>query len=235
VPEFFADVWGEISTATPAPDSKVIWATFFVAVFVVVAPGLWPRARHLVTVLHEGGHGTVALLTGRKLTGIRLHSDTSGLTTSRGKPRGLGMILTLLAGYPAASAAGLAGAYALSRGLPLAVLWGLLVIFGLTLLKVRNFYGLWVILVLGVGIFALTWWAPAAYQQIGAYLLVWFLLLAAPRPVIEMAQQRRGSAKTSDADQLGRLTWFAAPLWIIIFLAVTGGALIWGTRLIAPF
>src|SRR5690625_7407614 len=82
----------------------------------VCAPGLWPLARNLVTVLHEGGHGIIALLTGRQLSGIRLHSDTSGLTTSRGKPRGLGMILTLFAGYPAASAAGLGAAFLLSRG-----------------------------------------------------------------------------------------------------------------------
>ena len=39
--------------------------------------------------------------TGRKLHGIRLHSDTSGLTLSAGRPTGPGMILTLLAGYVA--------------------------------------------------------------------------------------------------------------------------------------
>ena len=43
--------------------------------------------------------------TGRRLAGIRLHSDTSGLTVSRGKPTGIGMILTAAAGYTAPSAA----------------------------------------------------------------------------------------------------------------------------------
>ena len=37
-----------------------------------------------VTIAHEGGHAVAALLTGRRLRGIRLHSDTSGLTLSAG-------------------------------------------------------------------------------------------------------------------------------------------------------
>lgn len=234
MPEFITDLWNEITTASAVPAPAVIWATLAAAALAVFAPGIWPITRHLVTVLHEGGHAFLALLTGRKLTGIRLHSDTSGLTTSRGKPRGFGMILTLLAGYPAASAAGLGGALALSHGLPLVVLWSLLILLALMLLKIRNFYGLWTIAVLGAAVFVLTWWAPANYQNIGAYALTWFLLLAAPRPVLEMAQQRRKSAKTTDADQLGNLTWFAAPIWIIVFLALTVGGVIWGFQILAP-
>src|SRR5690625_1667562 len=155
MPEFLSSLWNEVTTPTPAPAPAIIWATLAAAALAVLAPGIWPLARHLVTVVHEGGHAFVALVTGRKLTGIRLHSDTSGLTTSRGKPRGLGMILTLLAGYPAATIAGLGAALALKHGLPLVVLWAMLAIFALMLLKICNFFGLWVILVLGVGIFVL--------------------------------------------------------------------------------
>ena len=56
----------------------------------LMAPQAWPRTRHLVTIAHEGAHGVVALLSGRSLSGIRLHSDTSGLTLSRGGPRASG-------------------------------------------------------------------------------------------------------------------------------------------------
>lgn len=236
MPEFLSSLWNEVTTPTSAPAPAIIWATLAAAALAVLAPGIWPLARHLVTVLHEGGHAFVALVTGRKLTGIRLHSDTSGLTTSRGKPRGLGMILTLLAGYPAATIAGLGAALALTRGLPLVVLWSLLVLLALMLLKIRNFFGLWIIAVLGAAAFALTWWAPANYQNAGAYAFTWFLLLAAPRPVLEMARQRRTTSRAagSDADQLGRLTWFAAPIWIIAFLLVTVGGLAWGFQLLAP-
>ena len=174
----------------------------------------------------------MALLTGRQLTGIRLHSDTSGLTTSRGKARGFGMILTLLAGYPATSVAGLGAAFLLTRQLPLAVLWSLLVLMALMLVKIRNFYGLWIILVLGGGVFALTWWANAQVQHAAAYVITWFLLFAGPRPVLEMACQRRTSAATSDADQLGRLTWLPAALWVAIFFVVTVAGAAAGTYLL---
>lgn len=43
----------------------------------------WRLVRILTTVVHEAGHAVVAMLVGRRLQGIRLHSDTSGLTVSR--------------------------------------------------------------------------------------------------------------------------------------------------------
>ena len=49
-----------------------------VALAVVVPHTVWRLARNAITIAHEGGHGLVALLTGRRLDGIRLHSDTSG-------------------------------------------------------------------------------------------------------------------------------------------------------------
>lgn len=60
----------------------------------------WRLLRNVVTIAHEGGHALVALLSGRKLNGIRLHSDTSGLTVSTGRASGPGMVFTLFAGYP---------------------------------------------------------------------------------------------------------------------------------------
>ena len=45
-------------------------------------------ARHVVTIVHEGAHGLAAWATGRQLAGIRLHSDTSGVTVSRGRATG---------------------------------------------------------------------------------------------------------------------------------------------------
>lgn len=70
-------------------------------VVVLSLPGVWRTLRHVVTIVHEGGHAFIALAAGRQLSGIRLHSDTSGLTVSRGRPRGFGMIMTAAAGYTA--------------------------------------------------------------------------------------------------------------------------------------
>jgi hypothetical protein len=57
----------------------------------------------------------------------------------------------------------------------------------------------------------------------------WFLLLAAPRPVLELQSlRRRGQARTSDADQLARLTRVPGLVWVVVFLGVTVGCLLLG-------
>ena len=53
-------------------------------------------------------------------------------------------------------------------------------------------------------------------QSLAAYVGTWFLLLAAPRPVLELQQQRRrGRARTSDADLLARLTRVPGLVWVV--------------------
>jgi Peptidase M50B-like len=65
-----------------------------VALVVVLDVRGWQLARNAITIAHEGGHALVSVLTGRRLEGIRLHSDTSGETVSRGRGSGPGMVLT---------------------------------------------------------------------------------------------------------------------------------------------
>src|SRR5918993_3310542 len=108
-------LWTRVSAEAPLP-LGVLAAAAAVALLVVATPALWRPARTVVTIAHEGAHGLAALATGRSLAGIRLHSDTSGLTVSRGRPSGIGMVATLLAGYPGPAVFGLAAAFVLSRG-----------------------------------------------------------------------------------------------------------------------
>jgi hypothetical protein len=101
------------------------------------------------------------------------------------------------------------------------------------LLQVRNFYGLWVLLVLGVAVGAATWLLPAQVASWSAYLLVWSLLLAAPRSVVELQRwRRRGAVRSSDADQLAHLTGVPAVGWIGLFWAVCVVALVLGGTLL---
>ncbi|MDT7621592.1 MAG: hypothetical protein QOF99_2493, partial [Pseudonocardiales bacterium] len=81
------------------PEQLVPLLAPVVALLVVGHGGLWRIARTVVTIAHEGGHAMIAVLTGRRLAGIRLHSDTSGVTVSVGRTTGPGMVLTALAGY----------------------------------------------------------------------------------------------------------------------------------------
>ena len=72
-----------------AVDNNALIAALVGAALALVPP-VWHFSRHVVTLVHEAGHAMVALLTGRRLNAVRLHSDTSGHTISSGRPRGPG-------------------------------------------------------------------------------------------------------------------------------------------------
>ncbi len=230
--DLLAEIWRRATTRGPAPSSAVVLATALAAAAVVVWPQGWPVARHVLTLVHEAGHAAVALLTGRRIAGIRLHSDTSGLTTSVGRPSGPGMVLTAASGYVAPGLLGLGAAWMASRGWSVGLLWCLLALLAAMLLAVRNLFGLWSVLVSGAVLVPLTWWAPATGQTVAACTVTWFLLLGAPRPVLELARTRRHGARTSDADLLARLTHVPAPVWVVAFLAVTVGTAVLGAGLL---
>ena len=229
-------VWHNIITAQPAAPVNVVIATGVVALLLIGWRPVWRHTRQVVTIAHEGAHGLVATLVGRRLTGIRLHSDTSGLTVSRGRPAGPGMVAVLLAGYPGPALFGLAAAFVLSRGYAVALLWALLAALALLLIQIRNLFGLWSVLAFGAIVFAVSWWGSEQVQSAFAHLLTWFLLLAAPRAVFELQHsRRRGGGRGSDADQLSRLTNVPALLWIGTFGLVTLACLalgVWWSGLI---
>ena len=217
----------------PPPPLGLVLSTGVLALVVTSVPELWLRSRHLVTIAHEGSHGVAALLTGRRLAGIRLHSDTSGLTVSKGRVRGPGMVVTAAAGYVGPAIGGLAGASLLTGGHAVGMLWALLVLLALLLLQIRNFFGLWSVLVAGTGLFVVSRWASVELQLVLAYAVTWFLLLASPRAVVELHRdRRRGADRSSDAATLARLTHLPGLLWVGFFLAVTSGCLVLGGRLL---
>ena len=83
-----ADLWDRVTGTQPDPPWWLVALVGLVALGAVAHGPTWRVARNTVTIAHEGGHALVALLTGRKLDGIKLHSDTSGVTVSRGKQIG---------------------------------------------------------------------------------------------------------------------------------------------------
>jgi hypothetical protein len=232
--EVVQQVWDRAAAVQPPPSDGVLALTALVAAVLVLAPGAWPVARHVVTIVHEGAHGLTAWATGRQLAGIRLHSDTSGVTVSRGRATGTGMVLTAAAGYPGPALLGLLAAWLLGVGHAVAVLWVLLLLLALLLVQIRNWFGLWSVLVSAAVVFGVSWWLPASAQSAFAYAVTWFLLLAAPRPVLELQALRwRRGARSSDADQLARLTGVPPLVWVAAFLLATFGALGAGAWLLA--
>jgi hypothetical protein len=224
------DFWDEIAITQPELPGWVILGTAVAALGLVVANAPWRLARNVVTIVHEAGHALVAVLAGRRLSGIRLHSDTSGVTVSRGRPTGPGMVCTAFAGYPAPSLLGLGMAAMLSAGRITLSLWVCTLLLLAVLIMIRNAFGVVSVLATGAVLVTVSWLATPEVQAGFTALITWFLLLAGIRPVWELQRKRRArQAPDSDADQLARLTGTPGWFWVLAFGLISIGALFLAT------
>lgn len=231
--DLIAEVWQRARATDPPLSEATVLLIGFLALGLVMFA--WPAVRQLITVGHEGGHALVAVLSGRRLSGIRLHSDTSGLTLTRGRPRGPGMVATLFAGYPAASLLGLGAAALAGSGHSAGLLWLAVGLLALMLVKIRNLYGLAVVLGTGAAVALASWYAPPEWLAWFAFAIAWLLLLAGPRPVLETVLHRsHRQAPHSDAAQLARLTKVPRMVWSVLWLVMTGGSLLRGASWLLP-
>ncbi|TDD73245.1 M50 family peptidase, partial [Actinomadura darangshiensis] len=230
-----ADLWDRVTGTQPDPPLWLVGLVGIVALAAVAHGPTWRLARNTVTIAHEGGHALIALVTGRKLDGIKLHSDTSGVTVSRGKPHGPGMIFTAMAGYVTPPLLGLFFALLLADGRITLMLWFSLALLAATLIMIRNAYGALSVIATGAIVFAVSWLGSAEVQAGFAYLAAWFLLLAGTRPVVELQRMRsRRMAPSSDADQLAHLTGVPGLAWVGLFAATALLALLAGGALLVP-
>lgn len=220
------DLFDRVLRVQPIPPVTTVAGTAVVALLLVMYRRTWRVVRNVITIAHEGGHAAAAVLSGRRLQGVRLHSDTSGLTLSRGKRSGPGMVLTLAAGYAAPSLLGVGGAALLASGRVTLLLWLSILLAVAMLVMIRNAFGVVSVVVTGAVLFSVSWYADPRWQAIFAYAAVWFLLIGGVRPVFEMQRQRRrGLARSSDPDQLAGVTPVAAGVWVAFFLLVCVGSL----------
>ena len=210
-------LWHRAFAAQPLPRLWLILGSGVLALAVVTSSRVWPAARIVVTIVHEGGHALMALMAGRRLSGVRLYRDTRGVTVSSGRLNGPGITLTAAAGYPAPSLLGLGAAGLLAVGhltgmllLSLALLAGLMI-------AVRNVYGILAVLATAGAVAVVCLFASAEVQAGFGYTMTWFLLLGGVRPVIELQRERQRGRSRTDADQLARLTPVPGGAWVIIF------------------
>jgi hypothetical protein len=242
--------WDRLIGAQSAPSGWVVGASAAVALLIVASPLLWRTTRIAITIVHESGHAAASLLSGRRLEGIRLHADTSGETVSRGRRNGPGIVITALAGYITPPLLGIGACALLATHRVTLLLSLLLVLLAVTLVMVRNWYGVLAVLVTGGALFAVTWLADSALRAAFAYAVAWFLLFGGVRPVVELARTRRravvfppgrrlAAGRTgpgmSDADQLAWLTRVSARVWVTLFALVAIGAVVLGARLLIPW
>ncbi|MEP7026024.1 MAG: M50 family metallopeptidase, partial [Actinomycetota bacterium] len=210
-------LWHHAFAAQPLPPLWLVLGSGLLAL-AVVGSRLWPVARIVVTIVHEGGHALVALAAGRRLAGVRLYRDTAGVTVSAGKPDGPGIVFTTAAGYPAPSLLGLGAAALLTAGHLTAMLLLSLVLLAGLAIAIRNAYGMLAVLVTAAAVAVVCLYASAEIQAGFGYAMAWFLLLGGVRPVIELQRdRRRGGAGGSDAEQLARLTSVPGGAWVVLF------------------
>ncbi|MHA6793390.1 M50 family metallopeptidase [Pseudonocardia bannensis] len=215
-----------LETAAGRP---AVLAAGVLALVVVVWSVSWRLTRTVVTIAHEGGHALSAIVTGRGLTGIRLHADTSGVTESTGAGRGIGLILTFLGGYPAPPLLGLAGAALVAGDRSRVMLWIAVALLVATLIHIRNLFGALAVLLTGGVVGSVAFWAAPDVRAGFAAALCWFLLFGGLRAVRELQRgRRRGLYRNSDADALARMTGVPGGMWAALFWSVGVAALIAG-------
>lgn len=204
-------------------------ALAFIAVW---SDNVWDRVKFSSTLIHEIGHSVMAIATGRRLHGLKVHSDSSGVSVSSGRDKGLGMLLTVVAGYPAPGLLALLLSFLMSidyAGMAL-TLYHTLLIFGL--LSVRNAFGLWTVLTTILATIGITVWNNPYAVSITVLVLIIMYGVGGIRGTIALIKvhgarwngaipkkqriEQQKSSKDSDASQAARLTLYAVPTWIWI-------------------
>lgn len=191
------------------------------AALVVYQP-TWRILRHAATIVHEMGHVIMAWAWGRRVRGIRLHSDTSGLAITAGKPRGLGVLMTFMAGYPAPALVGLGLVWASVSGYSGVGLTALMVLLAVAFLLVRNLFGLLTLSVALLGAGAVFWVANPQVVTGFTVAAGLFLILAGTRTCCDLwVTHRHGEGAESDAAMAAQHSLLPASAWIIVFSTVS--------------
>lgn len=215
----------------PGQASTMVLGTLGLAFLAVFVEPLWRWTRWLSTAVHEGGHATVSLLSGRWVRSITLKPGKGGLT-EWDPGTAFSSIPILAAGYSAPPAVGLVLARVVERGWsPIDTLMAALVVMVALLVFIRNLFGAAVVLVAGGALAIFVYLAGPLPQKGAVAALAWFLLLAGLRAAATLFTVRR-SNKENDADYLRKLTGIPADLWVLAFVAFAAFALYTGGRLL---
>lgn len=225
--QWFDRFLGGFGQAAPLVPPLVALVLITAAAVVLAVPaGTWRYFGLFVTVVHELGHAFAALLTGQRLTGIKINSDQSGSTHSLGRG-GWRVVWSGFWGYPAPALVGAVLIWSALNGWHPAALSVSAVVILLTLLFVRNLYG--ALVVLGCALVSgllLVYATPTTLGYITLVLGI-ALLVGAVRDWINVASlhvKRRREVSSSDAYILSRRTRIPSGVWLFLFGLVIAAA-----------
>jgi hypothetical protein len=210
--------------AVPVIGQPVAYGLGFIMLVLVVFTGSW--ARSLVTVAHEGGHMAMAVVTGRGYSRFTLADGGGGATHDIASHWGFGVILVLLAGYPAPCLLGLGGAALIAEGHAWSVVWAGLFLLLIAFFQAGNPLALAFTLLafIGVGLAAVL--GTPYVQVVVAVGLVWWLLIGGAY----WSAKYLFEGGTSDAGRLAQTTFIPAALWDLLFTAIGIATLIAGIK-----
>lgn len=238
------EVWATATAVSALPEPALTGGALAVGTALTLQPHAWRVARHGLTLVHEASHAAVGLCVGRRVVGIRLNWNTSGTTTTTGKPRGFGRLLTTAAGYPGPGVAAVGIATLTGVGRPALALALVAVASALVTVMSRNLWGLLVAATAtalaytaltrgGVQGVALGTTALAALLAAGS-LRCCMELAAAHGRRGELEGERPGDRRKrsgreqaaaeqgegSDADTLAAIALLPARVWVALFGAI---------------
>jgi hypothetical protein len=212
------------TNAVPVVGTPLAYGLGFVVLLLVVFTGSWARA--LVTLAHEGGHYTVAILTGYRPISYELDDGGGGGTAYESDWWSPLRLLRYFAGYATPPLLGLGGATLIAGGHAWSVLVIALVLLLTSFLIATNRLTITVaaLAVLGIGA-ALAAGGPQIQVAV-AVGLVWLLLIGGLYASVTIPRDSDESdlAKLQhDSVIIPRIVWQAAFVAIALFCLYKGG------------
>ena len=189
----------------------------------------WRYFGLLATATHEMGHAVAAVVSGQRLSGIRLRLDHSGTTTTYSRSR-LASAWSCFWGYPVPALVGATFVWCGFNGWGPAAITGGGLALAASLLFLRNLAGVLITVAAIAGTLLLILLVPEAFVGHVAVILGLALLVAAVRDLVKLAHvhvRRRERLASSDAYLLWRATSVPPPVWIFLFAALVAGSWLW--------
>ena len=225
------DVW---TTVSPAPLAWQWTAGIIAFAVALLMPHNWwvGLLRPWITLLHETGHAVGALITGRRVVGLSVHGDTSGLTTTYGRPGPTAQI-SRFAGYPVPAWAAIGAVLATAAGRYGALFLAAGIVGALLLLAARTWRAALGLIALMVPAGVLLWHGPStvAPQLLDVIPLILLVLSGATiggaaRALWEERRARRRGAATDVATLPGGSRIAGTGWWLLMWATIIGPLLL---------
>ena len=226
----FSFDWASLFTRADPLDvsTPVLLVILAIAAILSIPRVTWQVFGLFTTLVHELGHALAAILTGRVVHGIRIRRNHSGDALSSGRG-GVGPVISGVMGYPAPAIVGALQLWSVFNGYTSMALFLGGIILLLTLLVIRNLFGVLVVLA-SVAVTAGLWFFATPEVQGYALLVIGVALLVGSvrglATVIGVHTSRREQLSTSDAYLLYRRTHVPSPVWLTLFAILIGASVV---------